>query len=234
MALRRVLRLVLAVFAISMIAACGGKHGARSAVRGDDYFESSKAKYRVDGRKYQVPMGYQWYVFSQYGQWPTPNDFFTDVDSFEVAAVLPGLDAYSSRTRAEFEKRQGAGKIVSVTVLSRERLNRGLKAGLEFRLAFPGLKELPGDPKMSAFKLYRDRAASSPVIWFDLYVPKRQAVDTVFWVQCLTHVEKPVCTVYDYSESMGKPQLQYYFAIEYLEKWATIRQDVHDLVDSFR
>jgi hypothetical protein len=186
--------------------------------------EAKNQKYavRVENVDFDVPLLYHPLEGSLDKGWEPPNPERETIDAIRVVALLPNLDFYNEKTANEFKKR-GWGKKVSI-LMTHYRVN--------WPYYFDGAYK-PEDPQVPGMFHYRDPMSNMD----DVFLSHDEPVRELIQIFCDNPVLDPhpavspscqITTLY-----RNQFQLEYHFALEYIQQWRDIDRKIKALLDSF-
>lgn len=224
---------VLVTWVLLMLGGCGEVHKEMHAVRDDSYFKDAKVKYQLDGRKYQVPMGYQWYAHIKHQSWPDPKDTYTETTAFEVFALLPNLIPYSNAVADQFDNVRGRGDRLDIRLSSLSNTQKPLAELIEVWKQVGSFVEQPANSLVPELKRYLKKPGhhSSEDLWEDVYIIE-SAGRRWEWIECDMNVPFPSCHLYQRSNDR-RPHLEYVFGMKYLPQWREVCDRGTALIESF-
>ncbi len=200
----------------------------------DEVLLNEKVHYLIDGRRFDVPLGYHQWQKMKYGYWPHPKEEYTEVISTKmIDAVLPDMRPYLQSTRKQFDERIGHGDVITILIQSRTQRIKPIPEILSDFYQLAGDQSLRAVPGLIRYV----RKANSPENSdSDTYVLEEPGVDGAFIMHCdlPTERESPGCRVAEFRpEYPGPLSLGYDFSRKYLPQWAEIRRDVWSLIANF-
>lgn len=103
-----ILRLLLVIGSGVLLTSCTQGEEADRTHLSDEQLLNEKVRYRIEGRKFAIPLAYHYWEKIRYKSWPRPKSGYRDVTTSRMLdAVLPDLLPYSQSTKHYFEEKQG-------------------------------------------------------------------------------------------------------------------------------
>lgn len=221
---------ILMLFSITM-AACG-EDARQNLEFPDDEFLKMPVHYIVDGKYYDVPLGYHQWDALKHGKWSKPKTDYTKADSFTVFAVLPSFAPFSQVTRDKFIGRRGYGEIIDITVHSRSSMEGQYPLGEYIKRNQPYWKKMDDDYPDSDLIHYRELESAFPS---NIYILKKDD-GARFIMRCTASRQRmdfsPSCSVTECPAEL--PCLSYSYSESFFQKWREIRGGVQRIMMSFR
>lgn len=197
----------------------------------DEQVLNEKVLYRIDGRKFVIPLAYHYWAKVRRGSWPRPKSEYRDVTTTKmIDAVLPDMLPYTQSTKHYFEERQGHGKLITIIIEKGSPPFNPVSYVLELR----NLKEPEHVSDVPGLVQYVDdsRAAGKR----DVYTLAELKEGEVFHISCTRPNDKPYpgCRAVDsIPEAPGPLKVTYSFSRTYIQQWETIRKNIWALIAGF-
>jgi hypothetical protein len=212
------LRLIVLVF---LLTGCGDELLTLEQAKNQHY------AVRVENIDFNVPLLYHPLQSHLDKGWKPPQAERETIDAIRIMALLPDMDDYNEKTANEF-KVLGNGKKVRI-FMTHYRVNWPYY----FDGAYKRLIKLPEHPLVPGMFHYRDPMADMQ----DNFMSHDSPVRDLTEVRCENPeldpepAPSPACTVTTLYRNQF--QLEYHFALEYLQQWRDIDRKVKALLDSF-